>query len=96
MLKILHPKLHQLPAMRRSLVEDPAPSTSPLSEAEISSHYSTSRLHGSPGWQGPGRGETQGTEHVAALPAGPLPRDEGELGPAHVARHGLGRALVPL
>ena len=50
--------------------------------------------HGSPGrWD---RGETQCAEHVAALSAGPLPRDEGELGAAHVAGHGWGRALVPL
>ena len=54
-------------------------------------------VQGLPGrWHGPGGGQTQGTEHVAALTAGPLPRDEGELGAAHVAGHGRGRALVPL
>lgn len=53
--------------------------------------------HVSPGRHGPGGGgQTQGAEHVAALAAGPLPRDEGELGAAHVADHGGGRALVPL
>ena len=49
-----------------------------------------------PGGHGPGGGQTQRAEHVAALGAAPLPGDEGELGPAHVAADGGGRAPVPL
>ena len=67
-LEVLHPQLHQLAAVGRSLVEHAAPRARALA--------------------GPGAAlarETGRAEDVAALRAGALAGDEGELGGAHVA-----------